>query len=305
MTVMARYKRINRRMSRREKTTIFLFLAGIVALVILFIVELSSLRKYSVLLLASRCIFTLPILYWTWLHKSSKELPVAGKALSTVAFLLPWGVLVPDSSRVLTVIAFVMLVALTGYTIRYLRSTWKKECKSEIIARTLVPIAAMFLMIVMLFAVNSRFYSLDDSLLRPAFIPAFVISVGAVAGYVVFTIRMNKTFCLKEFVKTDAVIALVIAVLTLGLTVNVTAALNYALDTSPQTEIQMTVLDKEVYERIRRSDKYYLVVMVKGKKEKLSVTAEEYRAYEIGDHIDVAMQDGAFGIPYLIMDMPE
>lgn len=294
-----------KRMSRQEKKTVFYFIAGMVALGALFVIELSSLRKYPVILLACRCVFTLPVLYWTWLYKSTKELPVAGKALATVAFLLPWGVLVPDSSRIVTLLAFVMLVVLTVYTIRYLRSAWRKECKSEILARTLVPIAAMFLMIVMLFAVNSRFHSLDGSLLRPAYIPAWVITVGAVAGYVVFTVRGDKTFHLKEFVKTDVVIALVIVILTLGLTVNVTASLNYALDTSPSTEIQLTVLDKEVNKRVRRSDNYYFVVTVNGKKEKLYVTAEEYRSYEIGDRMDATMQDGAFGIPYLILDKSE
>ena len=302
---MAKRKRMSKRMSRQEKKTVFYFIAGMVALGALFVIELSSLRTYPVILFASRCVFTLPVLYWTWLHKSTKELPVAGKALSTVAFLLPWGVLVPDSSRIVTLLAFVMLVVLTVYTIRYLRSAWRKECKSEILARTLVPIAAMFLMIVMLFAVNSRFHSLDGSLLRPAYIPAWVITVGAVAGYVVFTVRRDKTFHLKEFVKTDVVIALVIVILTLGLTVNVTASLNYALDTSPSTEIQLTVLDKEVNKRVRRSDNYYFVVTVNGKKEKLRVTAEEYRSYEIGDRMDATMQDGAFGIPYLILDKSE
>ena len=294
-----------KRMSRQEKKTVFYFIAGMVALGALFVIELSSLRTYHVILLVSRCVFTLSVLYWTWLHKSTKELPVAGKALATVAFLLPWGVLVPDSSRIVTLLAFVMLVVLTVYTIRYLRSAWRNECKSEILARTLVPIAAMFLMIVMLFAVNSRFHSLDGTLLRPAYIPAWVITVGAVAGYVVFTVRRDKTFHLIEFVKTDVVIALVIVILTLGLTVNVTDALNYALGTSPPTEIQLTVLDKEVYKRVRRSDSYYLVVTVNGKKEKLYVTAEEYRSYEIGDRMDATMQDGAFGIPYLILDKSE
>lgn len=294
-----------KRMSRQEKKTVFYFIAGMVALGVLFVIELSSLRKYPVILFASRCVFTLPVLYWTWLHKSTKELPVAGKALATVAFLLPWGVLVPDSSRIVTLLAFVMLVVLTVYTIRYLRSAWRNECKSEILARTLVPIAAMFLMIVMLFAVNSRFHSLDGTLLRPAYIPAWVITVGAVAAYVVFTVRRDKTFHLIEFVKTDVVIALVIVILTLGLTVNVTASLNYALDTSPSTEIQLTVLDKEVYKSVRRSDNYYFVVTVNGKKEKLYVTAEEYRSYEIGDRMDATMQDGAFGIPYLILDKSE
>ena len=302
---MAKRKRMSKRMSRQEKKTVFYFIAGMVALGALFVIELSSLRTYPVILFASRCVFTLPVLYWTWLHKSTKELPVAGKALSTVAFLLPWGVLVPDSSRIVTLLAFVMLVVLTVYTIRYLRSAWRKECKSEILARTLVPIAAMFLMIVMLFAVNSRFHSLDGSRLRPAYIPAWVITVGAVAGYVVFTVRRDKTFHLKEFIKTDVVIALVIVILTLGLTVNVTASLNYALDTSPSTEIQLTVLDKEVNKRVRRSDNYYFVVTVNGKKEKLRVTAEEYRSYEIGDRMDATMQDGAFGIPYLILDKSE
>ena len=294
-----------KRMSRQEKKTVFYFIAGMVALGVLFVIELSSLRKYPVILFASRCVFTLPVLYWTWLHKSTKELPVAGKALATVAFLLPWGVLVPDSSRIVTLLAFVMLVVLTVYTIRYLRSAWRNECKSEILARTLVPIAAMFLMIVMLFAVNSRFHSLDGTLLRPAYIPAWVITVGAVAAYVVFTVRRDKTFHLIEFVKTDVVIALVIVILTLGLTVNVTASLNYALDTSPSTEIRLTVLDKEVYKSVRRSDNYYFVVTVNGKKEKLYVTAEEYRSYEIGDRMDATMQDGAFGIPYLILDKSE
>ena len=302
---MAKRKRMSKRMSRQEKKTVFYFIAGMVALGALFVIELSSLRKYPVILLACRCVFTLPVLYWTWLYKSTKELPVAGKALATVAFLLPWGVLVPDSSRIVTLLAFVMLVVLTVYTIRYLRSAWRNECKSEILARTLVPIAAMFLMIVMLFAVNSRFHSLDGTLLRPAYIPAWVITVGAVAGYVVFTVRRGKTFHLKEFVKTDVVIALVIVILTLGLTVNVTASLNYALDTSPSTEIQLTVLDKEVYKSVRRSDNYYFVVTVNGKKEKLYVTAEEYRSYEIGDRMDATMQDGAFGIPYLILDKSE
>jgi hypothetical protein len=302
---MVKRKRMSKRMSRQEKKTVFYFIAGMVALGALFVIELSSLRTYPVILLASRCVFTLPVLYWTWLHKSAKELPVAGKALATVAFLLPWGVLVPDSSRIVTLLAFVMLVVLTVYTIRYLRSAWRKECKSEILARTLVPIAAMFLMIVMLFAVNSRFHSLDGSLLRPAYLPAWVITVGSVAGYVVFTVRRDKTFHLKEFVKTDVVIALVIVILTLGLTVNVTASLNYALDTSPSTEIQLTVLDKEVNKRVRRSDNYYFVVTVSGKKEKLRVTAEEYRSYEIGDLMSATMQDGAFGIPYLILDKSE
>ena len=300
---MTKRKQVRRRMSRQEKMTIFCFIAGIVVLGVLFVIELSSLRQYPVLLLVSRCVFTIPVLYWTWLHKSTKELPGMGKALATVAFLLPWGVLVPESSRIVTLLAFVMLVVLAVYTIRYLRVAWKKECRGEIIYRALVPIAAMFLMIVMLFAVNSRFHSLDSSILRPAYIPALVITVGAVAGCVVFTVRRNKTLCLKEFVKTEVVIALAIAILTLGLTVNVTVALNYALDTSPPTEIQVTILDKEVYERFRRSDEYYFVITVNGKKEKLRVTtAEEYRAYEIGDRMGATMQDGAFGLPYLILD---
>ena len=302
---MARYKRVRRRMSRREKMTIFCFIAGIVALGVLFVIELSSLRQYPVILLVSRCVFTIPVLYWTWLHKSTRELPVMGKALATVAFLLPWGVFVPDSSRIVTVVAFVMLVVLAVYTIRYLRVIGEKGWEKENFARVFVPIAAMFLMIVMLFAVNSRFHSLDGSLLRLAYIPALMVSVGAVAGYVVFTVRRNKTLCWKEFVKTEVVIALFVAILTLGLTVNVTYALNYALDTSPQTDIQLTILDKEVYKRARRADTYYFIVTVNGKKEKLSVTAEEYRAYEIGDRMGATMQDGALGIPYLILDKSE
>ena len=230
---------------------------------------------------------------------------MTGKTIATVSFLLPWGVLIPDSSRVVTVIAFVMLVMLTIYTIRYLRILWKKGCKSASFDGIGVPIAAVFLMVVMLFAVNSRFNTPGDTLLRLGYLPALLISGGTVVWFVVCTVRRNKGFRLDGSVKSAVVLALVLVILTLGLTVNVTAALNYALDTSPQTEIQLTVLDKEVYKRVRRSDSYYLVVTVNGKKEKLSVTAEEYRAYEIGDHIDATMQDGAFGVPYLIMDTPE
>ena len=284
---------------------IFLVLAGIVGLGVLFVVELSSLRKYPVILLISRCIFTLPILYWTWLHKISKELPVAGRALSTVAFLLPWGVFVPDSSRVVTVVTFVMLVVLTIYTIRYLSIIWTKGCKSESFNGVGVPIAATVLMIVMLFAVNSRFHTIGHSLLKLGYLPALLLSGGTVVWFVVCTVRRNKVFRLDGSVKTAVGVTLGIAILTLGLSVNVTGALNYALDTSPKTEIQMTVLDKEKRERVRRSDSYFLIVSINGEEEKLSVTAEEYRSYEIGDRMGATMQDGAFGIPYLILDKSE
>ena len=292
---MAKKLRKSKREKDKEKT---LWFAVFGAVVILFSLE-SLLRDYPALLLVSRCIFTIPVLYWTWGHKSSKELPVAGKILSTVSFLLPWIVFVPVSRRIVMLISFVMIVVMTVYAIRYLRIIWWKDREKFYGAG--VPVAAACLMMFMFVFLRSRFFVLVD-VISFCYIPALLVAMGAVAVYVVYTVRKNKAFRHDGKKSTAIVMACIVLFLAFSAAMVTTDNLNYALDTSAQIELQVPILDK----RTRRGGgkygrtKYYVTVVLNGEADEIQVVSEVYYAHEVGDQMKVAIGYGAFGIPYLI-----
>ena len=80
--------------------------------------------------------------------------------------------------------------------------------------------------------------------------------------------------------------------------------LNYALDTTPATEITSTVLDKRATTGSGRGslNHHYLTVTVNGRPLEVEVPSSLYKATEKGDTVTVHLGNGAFGQEYCYIE---
>ena len=253
------------------------------------------LRENMIFLAISRCIFILPLLYVTWRHQSSEQIPLMGKLFCTLGFLLPVGSFVPQAGRVVLLLSLALLLILVGYTVCLLRGR-----KGKGFHGSGMPMAAAGVSAAIFILTRLRYDVIGNTFVY--YIPALLLGVGALVGFALYTVIKNRAFKYGGKVINAVLMAFAILFLTFTFAVMTTDNLNYALDSQGTTDMTVKVLDKETTRSHgkHRTTKYYLTVSVKGEEEKIRVPLDVYKSHEIGEPLKIETGDGAFGMTYVI-----